>query len=131
MKYLVLFLTLAFSVTAFAADKSKTVTLNVSGMTCSSCVNTVEKALKKVDGVKEVKVSLNEKKATVVLANTKTTTASLMKAVSDAGFTASEGKTASKTEMKKKKMEGADCEEGCCDDDCATETKSKKELKKS
>jgi copper chaperone CopZ len=116
-----------------AADKSKTVSLNISGMTCESCVSTVEKALKKVDGVKDVKVSLKTNSATVVVAGEKTSPAGLIKAVSDAGFTASEG-SAPKTDMKKKMKSGSgECEDGCCGEEGAAKSmKSKKtESKKS
>ncbi|MBI2427698.1 MAG: cation transporter [Ignavibacteriales bacterium] len=130
MKRLIL-LTLVFTVGIFAADKSKSVTLTVSGMTCESCANTVEKALKKVDGVKEAKVNLSEKSATIVLASAKATTALLIKAVSDVGFTASTGKATSKTEVKKKNTEKEECGDGCCDDESGTESKPKKEVKKS
>lgn len=135
MKQMIFLFTLIFSLTLFATDKTKTVTLNVSGMTCASCVGSVEKALKGVNGVKEAKVDLKKKQATVTLAST-TTSATLIKAVSDAGFDASEGKSAQKTEMKKQmKSEGGDCGDGCCGDECdndAKPTKAKKtEAKKS
>jgi len=123
MKHLMLILMLAFSLTAVAADKDKTITLNISGMTCQSCATTVEKALKKVGGVKEAKVNLAEKKATVVVASAKTTIASLIKAVDDAGFTASEGKATPQTDVKKKKAEGDDCDGDCCGDECGTDSK--------
>ncbi len=129
MKQLVFLLTILFAVNVFAADKNKTVTLTVSGMTCESCANTVEKALKKVDGVKEAKVSLSEKTATVVLASA--TTTSLIKAVSDAGFSASAGTSGSKTEMKKKNSDKEECGDGCCDDESGSGKKPKKEVKKS
>ena len=45
----------------------KQVTLPVQGMTCASCVRTVERNLKKVPGVKEVHVNLATERATVVL----------------------------------------------------------------
>lgn len=131
MKRQILFLTLVFTVGLFAGDKNKSVTLTVSGMTCESCANTVEKALKKVDGVKEAKVNLSEKTATVVLASTKASTASLIKAVSDAGFSASTGPSTSKTKMKKKNSGDDECGEGCCDDESSDESKPKKERKKS
>ncbi|MEW5799274.1 MAG: heavy metal-associated domain-containing protein [Bacteroidota bacterium] len=131
MKQLILLFTLIFTVGVFAADKNKSVTLTVSGMTCESCANTVEKALKKVDGVKEAKVNLSEKTATVVLASSKTTTTLLIKAVTDAGFSASAGTSTSKTEMKKKNGNKEECGNGCCDDGSGVESKPKKGVKKS
>jgi copper chaperone len=129
MKHLIFFFSLILATTAFASEKNKTITLNVSGMTCQGCASSVEKALQKVDGVKEAKVNLSEKKVTIVLASAKTTVASLIKAVDDAGFTASEGKVTPKTEMKKKKTEGDDCDGDCCGDDCGTDSKPAKAKK--
>ena len=131
MKKMIVLFTLVFAFSAFAADKVKTVTLNVSGMSCQSCAGTVEKALNKVDGVKEAKVDLKQNKATIIFASAKTSISSLIKAVSDAGFDASNGKATQKSEMKKKSAEGDDC----CGDECDTHakgTKAKKtEVKKS
>ncbi len=130
MKYTILLFTFLFSFSLFAADKTKTVSLNISGMTCQSCVSTVEKALKSVEGVKVVKVDLKKNKATVTLASLTTTSASLIKAVSDAGFDASEGPSVSKTEIKiQSKSEKEDCGDGCCGDESGAKTKMKKSKK--
>ncbi|MDR0411272.1 MAG: cation transporter [Treponema sp.] len=40
--------------------------LNIEGMSCEHCVKHITEALKSVMGVKSVKVSLKDKKATVV-----------------------------------------------------------------
>jgi mercuric transport protein len=109
----------------FAAEKTKTVTLNISGMTCESCAGTVEKALQKVNGVKEAKVDLKNKKAVVTFASAKTSSANLIKAVSDAGFDASEG-SAPKAGMKKQSSGEENCEDGCCGEEDAAPAKSKK-----
>lgn len=63
---------------------SKTL-LNVSGMKCAGCVANVEKALKAVDGVESVEVSLEKKTATV---SGTTAPAVLAAAVSKAGYPA-------------------------------------------
>ncbi len=136
MKHLVILLTIICSLYLVASDKLKTVTLNVEGMTCQSCAGTVEKSLKKINGVKEAKVDLKNNTATITLASAKTTTASLIKAVSDAGFDASEG-TAATSEMKKKSKSNDDdaCGDNCCGDENKTHTKptkaKKTEVKKS
>lgn len=44
-------------------------TIFINGMSCGHCSKRVEDALKSVNGVKSVKVSLDEKKADVVLKN--------------------------------------------------------------
>lgn len=127
-RYLVAAL-LSVSLTLFAADKTKTVTLTVSGMTCESCVGTVEKALKKVEGVQKVSVDLKKKNAVVTLASaSKTTPAVLAKAVSDAGFQATESKGVKAGTMQKKSMDEG-CGDGCCGDECGTDAKPAKAKK--
>ena len=69
---------------AFAGEQ--TVNLGVEGMTCASCPYQVQSALKKVDGVTKIDVSLAEKQAVVTYDDTKTDVASLTKATLDAGF---------------------------------------------
>jgi len=64
----------------------QTVTLDVPGMTCSSCPITVKKALTKVDGVQQVKTSLEKKEAVVTFEDNKTSVAKLSMATADAGF---------------------------------------------
>lgn len=65
---------------------SKTVTLNVPGMTCPVCPITVKKALNKVNGVSKVEVSYEKKEARVTFDDAKTDTKALVKATTDAGF---------------------------------------------
>ncbi|MEW6319807.1 MAG: mercury resistance system periplasmic binding protein MerP [Acidobacteriota bacterium] len=65
---------------------TKTVTLAVSGMTCATCPIVVKKALTKVEGVTEVRVSLEEREATVTFDDAKTTVEALTTATTNAGF---------------------------------------------
>src|SRR5438270_2138331 len=65
---------------------SKTVTLNVPGMTCPACPITIKKALSKVNGVSKVEVSYEKKEARVTFDDAKTDTKALVKATTDAGF---------------------------------------------
>ena len=44
---------------------AETITIPVGGMSCSHCVQTLEKGLGKIEGVKNVNVELNEKRATM------------------------------------------------------------------
>jgi len=112
---------------AFAEEKGNTVKLSVNGMTCSSCASTVEKALKGVSGVSNATVDLKSKSAIVVLAsNSKTTHDELVKAVADAGFSASESKSEAKTKTMK---QADDCDGGGCGDDCDTSSKEMKTKK--
>jgi mercuric ion binding protein len=64
----------------------QTVTLDVPGMTCSSCPITVKKALMKVDGVQHVKTNFDKREAVVTFDNAKTSAAKLSIASGDAGY---------------------------------------------
>ena len=64
----------------------KTVTLNVSGMTCSACPITVKKALEKVPGVSKVDVRFEKKQVLVTFDDAKTNTNALVKATTNAGY---------------------------------------------
>ena len=44
---------------------AQTIEFNVTGMTCDHCVNSVTNAVKAIEGVSEVTVSLDDKKAVV------------------------------------------------------------------
>lgn len=74
---------------AWAAEP-RTVVLDVAGMTCSLCPLTVRKALDRVPGVLEVRVSFPEKQVTAKYDPEKVSAATLAKAVTDAGFPARE-----------------------------------------
>ncbi len=66
--------------------KIQTLTLPVQGMTCASCVTRVEKALKKVDGVKQASVNLASEKARVEFDPSLVQLEGLKGAVEDAGY---------------------------------------------
>lgn len=55
-------------------------------MVCTGCVQTVTKALRKVDGVTNADVSLEKKEAVVTFDDAKTSVDSLTKATANAGF---------------------------------------------
>ena len=67
----------------------QTQSLAVEGMTCVSCPYIVREALKEVDGVTDVKVSLADKLAVVTFDDTKTTISELTEATTDVGFPSS------------------------------------------
>jgi periplasmic mercuric ion binding protein len=77
-------LMVVLSMSAWAA--TKTVTLNVPGMTCPACPITIKKALNKVQGVSKVEISLEKKQAAVTFDDTKTDSKALVKATTDAGY---------------------------------------------
>ena len=64
--------------------------LQIEGMHCASCVQAVEKSLKKLDGVGEASVNLSTESATVEFDPSQVDVERLRKAVSDAGYEASE-----------------------------------------
>lgn len=66
----------------------KTVTLSVPGMTCSACPITVKKALMKVPGVASADVSYEAKQAVVTFDDAKTNVETLIKATTNAGYSA-------------------------------------------
>lgn len=75
---------------------SKTVTLDVPGMTCAMCPITVEKALTRVDGVTKVDVTFETREAVVTFDDTRTTVAELTRATRDAGYPSTVKRTASR-----------------------------------
>lgn len=62
----------------------------ITGMTCASCSNAVDRAIKKLDGVTEHNVNLVTELMTVTYDENKLTEADLIKAVEKAGYEASE-----------------------------------------
>ena len=62
------------------------VVLNISGMTCNSCVQSIEGKLFNLPGVKSIKVSLADQTGTVVYYPSKVTPLTLIDAIDDMGF---------------------------------------------
>lgn len=69
--------------------KERRIALKVEGMTCGSCEFHVRRALKKVQGVKEVKVSVKGGKSDIVYDTSMAKTQDLIDAVNKAGYKAS------------------------------------------
>jgi copper chaperone len=65
--------------------KMKNTILNVEGMSCSHCVNAVEKAVGALEGVTEVRVDLDAKKVTVDH-DENVTLESIKNAIEDQGY---------------------------------------------
>jgi copper chaperone CopZ len=74
------------------ATKIDTTMINVPTIVCNSCISTITKALKKVDGVKSTKIDLKMKIATVTYASTKTSLSKIEKAIAKAGYDANDTK---------------------------------------
>jgi periplasmic mercuric ion binding protein len=86
-KWIVLaILTLLPTSTASAAER--TVMLDVENMYCEACPLTVNKAIKRVNGVKTTKVDYSSKTATVVFDDATTTVAAIAAASTNAGYPA-------------------------------------------
>jgi Cu+-exporting ATPase len=68
------------------AKNKKDIVVGVGGMTCATCVATVEKSLKKLDGVYEANVNLSSEKARIVLDPTLLGTEDIRSAIEGAGY---------------------------------------------
>ncbi|MBU2598253.1 MAG: heavy metal translocating P-type ATPase, partial [Actinobacteria bacterium] len=60
--------------------------LKITGMTCATCVRTIEKSVSNLDGVTDIKVNLGNETGTVEYDSTKLRIADIEKAVRDAGY---------------------------------------------
>jgi Cu+-exporting ATPase len=69
-------------------EQSGTIKLDISGMTCASCVSTIENAISRVEGVKTVSVNLTTEKAQVDFEPSLIQTRDIIKAVQAVGYTA-------------------------------------------
>lgn len=61
-------------------------TLNVKGMSCGHCVSSVEGALKELNGVKDVQVSLEDGKVTLDFDENLVNDAQITAAIEEAGY---------------------------------------------
>ena len=66
----------------------ETITLNIKGMTCMGCVNSVTRVLKGTTGVSDARVTLDPARATVQYDAAQTGPAQLKHAVEEAGYDA-------------------------------------------
>jgi copper chaperone len=62
------------------------ITLDVQGMSCQGCVDSVTRVLKATPGVREVRVSLNPGRAEVSYDPAQTNVEALRGAIEDAGY---------------------------------------------
>lgn len=77
--------------------------LQISGMHCAGCVNSVEKALSNVDGVRSVNVSLPVEKAYVTWETKERSLQELLDAVQSAGYSAKKQETERKNKLEEKR----------------------------
>ena len=68
------------------ADLWETRVLGIDGMTCDKCVETLTKALKRVNGIKEVKVDRHAARAEITFDTTKTDMPAIHEAILRSGY---------------------------------------------
>src|SRR5579885_2037338 len=68
---------------------TQTVTLSVPALPSAACPTTVKTALSRVEGVRQVAVTLEKRQAVVICDDTKTSVQKLTKATEDAGYPSS------------------------------------------
>lgn len=71
----------------------KAVKLDIEGMTCGSCAASVKSALGKLDGVRDVQISFEQKGGTVAFDAAKVNERSIVDAVNKSGFKAQRSAT--------------------------------------
>ena len=64
----------------------ESITIKIGGMTCGGCVASVQRVLKKLDGVEKVDVSLDQAQANISYDAARVNEAQLRSAIEDAGF---------------------------------------------
>ena len=93
-KLLLILIVTMFSTIAHTADKSVPATANatnkftISGMTCDGCAGGLKAELKLAPGVAVAEVSLTNKLAIVAYDTNRTSSAKLVKVITEAGFEA-------------------------------------------
>ncbi len=65
---------------------TETVTISIGGMTCASCVRTIERNLLKLDGVLEAQVNLATERATVTFLSTQVTLPEIQQLITGIGY---------------------------------------------
>jgi P-type Cu+ transporter len=66
--------------------EQKQIVLPITGMTCANCVATIERSLKKMDGIQSVVVNLSSERATVEFDSAKQSVSALVQRVERAGY---------------------------------------------
>ncbi|MBP9708589.1 MAG: heavy-metal-associated domain-containing protein [Oligoflexales bacterium] len=89
MNKLFLIFFVSTSIQSVFADTQKAC-FNVEGMTCAACTVTTKAAIKKLDGIESIKVSLEEKKAEVQFNDTKTNSNAIKKKIDSIGYKATQ-----------------------------------------
>ncbi|WHH59982.1 heavy metal translocating P-type ATPase [Petroclostridium sp. X23] len=77
----------------------------ISGMTCASCANAIEKSIKKLPGVPEVNVNFATEKAKVVYDTSKTRISEIKDAIAKAGYKALEIEAGEQVDQERERRE--------------------------
>ncbi|KAL3879471.1 hypothetical protein ACJMK2_031767 [Sinanodonta woodiana] len=95
------------------------IVVNVEGMTCNSCVKTIETTIGDVDGIVSIRVSLEEKKAYIKHIPSKILAKQVAEKIDDMGFGAELVRMRSDSQVTKVHVEGMTCQS------CVTTIESK------
>ncbi|KAL3879476.1 hypothetical protein ACJMK2_031772, partial [Sinanodonta woodiana] len=95
------------------------IVVNVEGMTCNSCVKTIEATIGDVDGIVSIRVSLEEKKAYIKHIPSKILAKQIAEKIDDMGFGAELVRIRSDSQVTKVNVEGMTCQS------CVTTIESK------
>ena len=74
-------------------DRIREILLPISGMTCASCANAVQRSIGEVEGVREVNVNFATEKAKIIYDSSRTRISEIKNAVTKAGYQALDIKT--------------------------------------
>jgi copper chaperone CopZ len=73
---------------AAVADLWETRVLGIEGMTCDNCVKTLTRALKRINGIKDLQIDRESARATITFDTTKTDIATIHEAIEKSGYKA-------------------------------------------
>lgn len=102
----------ATSVAQAQDPKSKTLELNVTGMTCTACAGSIQSALSKKEGVIENDVRYSDGIAVIKYKTDKLTEKDLIEVIEKAGFKAKKKNDQDGKDQKKSSVKAA--RTGCC-----------------
>ncbi len=83
MTLLILLMSIAFPITVF----SETLEVDINGMTCAFCVDSLQRKLGKLPEITQVDVSLKNKKVRIDTGDEKADIDAIKQAIIDSGFT--------------------------------------------
>lgn len=88
MKLLSIVFGLSFILAQVALAENKSACFNVEGMTCAACAVTTKAAVKKLKGIKDIQVSLDDKSAVIKFDDALTSSEEIKKKIDAVGYKA-------------------------------------------